>query len=73
MDANWWIIALIVVGYLAIGAFISGVSGMNDLNGCPDLIIMFIWPITCVVAALLWLFSLPSKLGEWIHDWRFYR
>lgn len=57
----------IVFAYLAIGAFTSGLGDFNR-DWCPDPVVMIFWPLICVVAAFLWVFSWPMKLGEWIHD-----
>jgi len=64
----WYIKLAIVVGYLVIGAFISGVIG-NDDSGYPDLIIMMLWPFFCVIAALMWFFSIPFRIGFRIGSW----
>ena len=64
---EWYVKLAIVVGYLVMGAFISGVSG-NNHGDFPDVVIMIIWPICCLMAALMWFFSIPCRIGHWIYE-----
>lgn len=61
-----WLILLIIVVYLMIGAFISTL--LTDEYEDPQIWIIMLWPLLLIAYLLLLIVSLPVKLGEYVRD-----
>ena len=63
---TWWIIALIVIGYMFIACVTIGILSMEFDDGA--LFAGVFWPITLAGFIVLCAIALPMKLGECIYE-----
>lgn len=63
---TWWMIGLIVLGYVFIAGLLRGIT--SNVLGENALYVSFFWPLVLPAFVLLLLAYLPYKLGEWIFE-----
>lgn len=68
MGMMLWLILLIIIIYLMIGAFIATL--LTDRYDEPQVWIIMLWPLLVAAYLLLLIVSLPVKLGEYVRDKR---
>lgn len=66
MGMMLWLILLIIIIYLMIGAFIATL--LTDRYDEPQVWIIILWPLLVAAYLLLLIVSLPVKLGEYVRD-----